>query len=145
MKLQRLVYISDAKNPFTRADLTQLVSSCRESNRARGISGILLYSGGHFMQMLEGQGMQISSLFSKISLDPRHCNVEQLMFRDADDRIFPEWGMELARAENAIALDRTRIEQQLLRLRLKQSAEPVADAISLLREFRNQVMGSKVA
>ena len=145
MPLQRLVYISDAKAPMTRDEVTHLVSSCRESNRARGISGILLYSGGHFMQMLEGQGMQISSLYSKISLDPRHHNVEQLMLRDADERIFPEWGMDLARIENSIPLDRTRIEQQLLRLRLKRSADPVADAISLLREFRNQVMGAKVA
>ena len=44
-----------------------------------GITGILLFNGQQFFQVLEGNEEILESLFSKIQFDPRHRDVVELM------------------------------------------------------------------
>jgi hypothetical protein len=48
-----LVYASSAKQLFSEEDLTALLQQSRDNNTRLGLSGLLLYKDGNFMQVLE--------------------------------------------------------------------------------------------
>ena len=123
MDLSRIIYISDATGRMTEPALRQLIDHCRHNNEAAGISGLLLNSGGHFMQVLEGNPMRLAALYERISADPRHHGLQQLLNQPVTERMFPDWGMQLANADRALPLDRNRVDRLLLRLRLRNSPE----------------------
>ena len=41
-----------------------IVKSCRRNNEERNITGLLIYSGGHFIQLLEGHKPVLANLFA---------------------------------------------------------------------------------
>jgi Sensors of blue-light using FAD. len=45
-----LVYVSSATRPFSREDLRVLLETCRKNNAELGVTGMLLYKDGNFMQ-----------------------------------------------------------------------------------------------
>jgi FAD-dependent sensor of blue light len=141
MGLSRIVYISSASNPFSDAELRRLANNASVKNGALGISGLRVHSGGNFIQVLEGEEMAVMSLYSRISADHRHADLRPLLRRPAANRLFPEWGMQLATTTERKVVDREAIDKTLLRLRLTPDSQTVeSDAISLLREFRRQLM-----
>jgi len=140
MNMCRLVYISEAARPFSPEELEALIAHSSENNRSRGISGLLLYSGGQFMQALEEEEMRVHTLYSRIAVDPRHTNVRQLLLKRVDSRLFPDWGMQLAHADRLLKLERDRLDRVLLRFRLKPGPEDAGAALALLQEFRSQLM-----
>lgn len=140
MSLYRLVYISDSSRPMSPSEIGTLVKRCRLKNEARGISGLLLYGGSHFMQVLEGDSLRVSVLFDRISADPRHTNVQRLIFKPAQSRMFGGWGLCLVDTSRVQTLNRERIENVLIRLRLSNNGQDAAEAMALLREFQDQLM-----
>ncbi len=62
--LSALVYASKATSEMSDADLESLLSASRERNGKLGITGILVYSGGSFMQVLEGSASTVEDLFN---------------------------------------------------------------------------------
>jgi hypothetical protein len=142
MNLCTLVYISEATTPFKIPQLDQLVAHSHETNASRGISGLLLYSSGNFMQVLEGDELIVDTLYTKIEADPRHTNVRRLLFKGAPRRMFPDWGMNLGITERVVAVDRESVDRVMLRLRLvRDNIERVeTEALTLLQEFRRQLM-----
>jgi hypothetical protein len=88
-----LVYVSSAASPFSDEQLRALLEQSRRDNAARDISGMLLYKGGNFMQLLEGDESQVTSLYHKIATDPRHSGSMVLLKSHADTRMFADWSM----------------------------------------------------
>ncbi|MQY50363.1 EAL domain-containing protein [Rhodocyclus gracilis] len=88
-----LVYVSEAVTPLDRAALAQLLDTSRQRNAALGVTGILLYQHGCFMQMLEGRRSVVEGLIAKIYRDPRHHTVRISARGALSRRIFPEWSM----------------------------------------------------
>ena len=62
-------------------------------NTKAGITGLLLYKEGSFMQVLEGEEKPVKALFSKISHDPRHRNIITLIQERIEKREFAEAAM----------------------------------------------------
>lgn len=54
---------------------------------------MLLYSGGNFIQTLEGPPDQVDALFALIDADPRHGGVFIVRREDVDERMFASWSM----------------------------------------------------
>ena len=52
--IYQLVYISAANHEFTEKELHELLSKARKNNESYGITGMLLYHQGSFIQALEG-------------------------------------------------------------------------------------------
>ena len=52
--LKQLVYVSQATRELYEADLARLLERIRPNNSAAGVTGMLLYDGGAFMQVIEG-------------------------------------------------------------------------------------------
>lgn len=88
-----LVYVSSAVKPFTQNELVELLATCRANNEALGISGMLLYKDGNFMQALEGEEQQVRALNAKISRDPRHRGMMVLLQEHQAQRSFAGWSM----------------------------------------------------
>ena len=64
-----LVYVSAAKNQLPDFDVGEILRQSRNNNAKQGISGILLYSDGNFMQALEGEKEAVEQTFARISRD----------------------------------------------------------------------------
>lgn len=88
-----LVYASSAARLFSESDLSDLLATSRENNARAGITGMLLYKDGNFMQVLEGEEGAVRELYEKIGTDPRHKGEITLLRSIADERQFPDWSM----------------------------------------------------
>ena len=88
--LFQIVYVSTATTPLSHDELRDLLKGSHERNARAGITGLLLYKDGHFMQALEGEEAPVIALFSKINRDPRHHHVIPLLHGPIEQRQFPE-------------------------------------------------------
>ncbi len=89
----RIVYVSTPIAPFSEKDLRDLLSVARSKNEANRVTGMLIYSGGHFLQALEGEPADVIGTFERISLDPRHTNISTLHRGIFADQWFANWCM----------------------------------------------------
>lgn len=90
--LVRLLYASRAVDTQTEAIETILAQS-RQFNPASGITGILCYGGGIFLQAIEGGRNAISELYGHIQKDVRHKDVVLLQYEEISERRFSGWTM----------------------------------------------------
>ncbi len=91
--LFQIVYTSTASESFSRADLMELLKGSVQRNTRVGITGLLLYYDGTFMQTLEGDGSVVIALFAKICRDPRHHHVIPLVHGPITRRDFSDSAM----------------------------------------------------
>lgn len=88
-----MVYVSSAVNLFSPTELVDLLAKSRQHNKERGITGMLLYKDGNFMQVLEGEESEVRALHAKIQNDPRHRGLITLLQGHQEERQFPNWSM----------------------------------------------------
>ena len=88
-----IVYVSNAIAPFTDDQLNDLLAHSRTANTARGLSGLLLYKEGQFMQALEGPDEAVRERYEVIAADPRHESIRILAETPIEARQFGEWAM----------------------------------------------------
>src|SRR5271170_3325492 len=88
-----LVYLSSAVLPFSKRDLLELLAQSRENNSSLGITGMLLFKKGNFLQALEGEREMVLPLYKKIGKDPRHLRLITLSQGKITQRDFPDWPM----------------------------------------------------
>jgi hypothetical protein len=90
--LVRLLYASRAVDTSPEA-IEAILTQSRHHNPECGITGILCYGGGIFLQALEGGRMAVSELFGHIQRDPRHKDVVLLHYEEISARRFAGWTM----------------------------------------------------
>jgi hypothetical protein len=100
--LQTLTYVSSATALFDTGALYALLDQSRQNNVVHGITGLLLYADGTFMQTIEGARLDIDRLFANIVRDPRHHGVIKLIHDDLDARLFPAWSMGFRHGDKAV-------------------------------------------
>ena len=88
-----LVYISTATKDFSDDELTALLAQARIRNTELGVTGMLLYANGSFMQLLEGEQASVEAIYSSIKQDPRNTNNAVMHLCEIDERHFPKWSM----------------------------------------------------
>lgn len=91
--LFHLIYVSTAVDDLDDDGLVSLLTSSRRNNVRDHITGMLLYRGGHFMQVIEGEYLNVMSLFDRVRQDARHRNVDILRADHIEVRDFPDWTM----------------------------------------------------
>ena len=104
--LVRLLYVSRAVDTSPHA-IESIVLRARQHNPVSGITGILCYGGGIFLQAIEGGRMQVSELYGTIQNDARHKDVALLHFEEILERRFGSWSMgqvNLAKLNHATLL-----------------------------------------
>ncbi len=88
-----LTYLSTASATFSKPELHQLLQLVRQKNHAAGLTGVMLYAGGHFIQTLEGPEDVVDATFSRIEHDRRHRNLIVALREKIAQRSFPDWSM----------------------------------------------------
>ncbi|HUA37718.1 MAG TPA: BLUF domain-containing protein [Candidatus Sulfopaludibacter sp.] len=91
--LYQIVYTSVATAPFSRDELIELLKGSVRRNTRAGITGLLLYQSGAFIQALEGEKEALMDLFEKISRDPRHHHIIRLIQGPIKERYYPNSAM----------------------------------------------------
>jgi Sensors of blue-light using FAD len=105
------LYISSATRPMLGIDVESILFTARRFNRNSQITGMLISSPSHFMQILEGEEAVVRQTYDRICDDPRHRAHVILREIEVADRQFGEWTMashivrdsELAGAINDIS------------------------------------------
>ena len=97
MQLKTVLYVSESTETHAGrsvpAGLWEILRSARTHNARFNIAGILAYSRGKYLQVLEGPSLQVDSLMVKIGQDPRHTNVTTIVDSPSRQRYFPSWPM----------------------------------------------------
>jgi hypothetical protein len=91
--LKFVVYVSHAVKPFTEAELVTLLERTRLRNQRAGITGMLLYKDGNFMQVLEGEASVVDATLTRIERDPRHTGLVVIEEGSHKEREFGDWSM----------------------------------------------------
>jgi Sensors of blue-light using FAD len=91
--LVRCLYASRAAQPSGDAMLDGILKQSRKNNAKNGITGMLCFSNGVFVQVIEGGRAEVSRLMSSIIRDDRNIDVEILSFEEITERRFGNWNM----------------------------------------------------
>lgn len=97
----RLMYVSSGVRLFGDNELAELLAVARRNNAQLGISGMLLYLDGNFLQVLEGNEPDVRRLFATIGQDVRHRGLIVLLSQSIETRAFPDWSMGFFHPEPA--------------------------------------------
>ena len=92
-ELHALVYVSTATRTLSDDELRHLLERARTRNAKEGVTGVLLYSHGNFIQYLEGPASGIEKVYSVIKADPQHHGIIELMNETIESREFSDWSM----------------------------------------------------
>lgn len=95
--LVQLIYVSTAVSEMDTAALDRILESSVELNRKNAVTGMLLYSRGSFMQVLEGPESAVDETYGRICRDPRHQDLYLLSKLPVAKRDFSGWSMGFRR------------------------------------------------
>jgi len=105
--LVRLLYVSKAVNNDANSHTEAILAYSRAHNVSNGITGILCYGGGLFLQVIEGGRAQVNELYNALVQDKRHTDVVLLHYEEITQRRFSGWTMgqvNLAKLNTSIVL-----------------------------------------
>jgi len=97
VKLKVLTYTSWARAGIRADEVESILSSAQINNPLEGITGLLIFNGDSFMQILEGGEAAIDGLVERLRNDPRHSNIAIRDERAIETRTFPDWSMAFLR------------------------------------------------
>ncbi len=133
-----ITYVSSAISQFNETRLLDLVAQCQSNNERLGVTGILVYSDGNFMQVIEGADLVTDALYERIKLDARHRGIVTVHQQRIEFREFQGWSM----AFNILppkALRTNRVPHAFLdRARQRPLPLPTGSASSLICSFMQQ-------
>ncbi len=89
----RLIYVSSARKLMDKDALLGILAKAREKNARLGITGMLLYKDGNFLQLLEGEERIVRGIYETIARDTRHFDTMITMEEAVNERMFTEWSM----------------------------------------------------
>jgi hypothetical protein len=101
------MYCSRAATGVDGEELSLLLRQCRSHNGEAGITGMLCFSQGLFIQVIEGGRSAVNQLYQRILADPRHHDVVLLVYDEISQRRFAGWTMgqvNMARINTAMLL-----------------------------------------
>jgi len=112
--------------------IKSILASSSTNNVELGITGALLYSGGYFCQVIEGEAEHIEVLFESIQLDSRHAEVTVLNFEKVSERSFSEWSMAFVGIEDSLRFDITGLKDAKGKGKMKQTGRNMVSVLENL-------------
>ncbi|MFN3926269.1 MAG: BLUF domain-containing protein [Pseudanabaenaceae cyanobacterium] len=94
MRLCRLIYSSYAVPNLNYPDLRDIMEKSEQNNQQIGLTGMLCYGDGMFLQILEGGREAVNRTYQRICNDQRHYNLEIIECVEVEHRLFPVWSMK---------------------------------------------------
>jgi hypothetical protein len=101
MDMYSLTFVSSAIKPFDNSELRELLALCTRNNLRDGITGLMLYKDGNFMQAFEGEHEVVMATYARMRDDPRHGGMITLHQGHQAERQFPGWSMGFKNLDSA--------------------------------------------
>ena len=118
--LVRLLYASRAVPAVDQDELVAILRKSKANNPEAGVTGVLCFSEGIFLQVLEGGRDAVNALYNRIASDSRHTDVTLLCYEEIGERRFAGWSMG--------QVNMSRLNPALL---LKYSEKPTLDPFTV--------------
>jgi hypothetical protein len=110
--LSQYLYISTAPT-LSRDEVDAILATSARNNPAREITGLLLYNGRNFLQLIEGEEEELVALMLRITEDSRHSGITLLDRRAIEARTCPDWAMKRVLIADSIANRREMLDAEL--------------------------------
>lgn len=120
----QLCYISTARPHVSWNSVDEILQTSRRNNGRDRLSGLLLFNGKRFLQLLEGAEPMVEAAYARIQRDDRHFAVVKLSERKIEEREFGGWEMAFER----FVADRREVVGEKV-AQLTQSASPNVRAL----------------
>ena len=117
-----VIYTSSATTGVTVRDLHDILAASRRNNAGWHLSGVLLFEGGTFLQVVEGPAWPLQKALTRIEADPRHTKMDVLCDMRTERRYFPDWAMGSREIDGEAAF---RLDEAELTARLAPDTPPV--------------------
>lgn len=101
----RVTYLSRSSNLLTSKALVELLEQCKLNNLNLGVTGMLIYGNGTFLQSLEGDANTVETLLEKIKRDTRHREFQLIKREVTSTRVHENWSMGFERLTDAALQD----------------------------------------
>lgn len=138
MNLRTLTYTSLARLDLDASDLEAIHETAQRENAEREVTGLLIFNGTHFLQILEGDGATLAQLLENLRRDPRHSGLEFRHDEPIEQRSFPGWSMELVKVTGsalpAVETVEDRLPEgvsQIVRNRVIRMTEEISGTVAL--------------
>ena len=100
MSLFRIIYKSVPTIPISDDFLFSIFGSSEKFNVKEQVTGLLLATNKHFLQVIEGDKRVLNELYHNISKDTRHDQIDLLSFEMVETRVFSEWSMKILKVDD---------------------------------------------
>jgi hypothetical protein len=94
-KLVTLGYTSESNHEFGLMGIMRLFFQSYNNNRNANITGVLLFDGVNFAQIIEGSELIVDALWDVIQRDDRHKNMTLFGKNKIPSRAFSKWSMRV--------------------------------------------------
>jgi hypothetical protein len=112
------VYTSRVARQVRFADAEAIAEAAAVRNARDGLTGLLLYTPSHFIQVLEGDPAALRSTLARIAKDVRHSDLRIIDDDEVESREFAAWAMTARLGSKLPAeLERLDAERALIMLR----------------------------
>jgi hypothetical protein len=95
--MRQLLYVSSTSRDIDPGTLDDILAASRANNVLLGVTGLLIYIDGGFLQILEGDERAVRELYMRICTDRRHWETRVLLDREVSSRAFIGWSMGFER------------------------------------------------
>ena len=136
--LFRIAYISTAKGGSYAIDINTLTKQCQRNNRLHGVTGLLLWSGRSFLQVIEGKKDTLETLMKNIEADTRHHSIVIFENNPIDYSLFTGWAMEVCAVPHMGTMSRStdeKIDRIKQRISNEQGDTPLTAFAGLFIEY----------
>ncbi|MEM9346293.1 MAG: BLUF domain-containing protein [Planctomycetota bacterium] len=90
-----VIYTSKATSKVTPEMVDLLSTTSARNNKLAGVTGLLLYGSGNYLQIMEGEADRVGPLFERVKKDCRHTDCQVLLRQPTGKRCFKGWRMGL--------------------------------------------------
>lgn len=93
MPLRAIAYVSEASAGVSSTVLDSLLADAARFNTVAGVTGVLLFDGGRFLQYFEGPEDGVAAVHERVLQARSHVGIVELSRGRVPQRYFPYWGM----------------------------------------------------
>jgi Sensors of blue-light using FAD len=91
MSICRVVFTSTAVRTAAEASFAEASKAIAAENKVSDITGLLLFNGRNFLEVMEGEEQIVRARYECIKTDPRHAGVVTISIDETDGRAFDTW------------------------------------------------------
>lgn len=100
-QLVSMAYTSRAVGHYDDATTFNLYKESSANNALDGITGVLIFNGEYFIQVVQGSGSAVGDLLERLRRDPRHTDIRVQGIEPIERRSFGGWDMRMLRVSRA--------------------------------------------